>query len=66
VCTKDQTDALAVVPKDLRGGEPGRCAALDLGIVGRRFPGIRTLPVVRQVADQLATPGRWHRLSAGA
>lgn len=29
-------------------------AALDLGVVGRRFPRIRALPVLPQVADHLA------------
>lgn len=29
-------------------------AALDLGVVGRRFPGIRRLPTVPQVADHVA------------
>jgi hypothetical protein len=29
-------------------------AALDLGLVGRRFPRIRALPVLPQVADHLA------------
>lgn len=29
-------------------------AALDLGVVGRRFPRIRALPAVPQVADHLA------------
>jgi hypothetical protein len=29
-------------------------AALDLGLVGRRFPRIRALPVAPQVADHLA------------
>jgi hypothetical protein len=29
-------------------------AALDLGIVGRRFPRIRALPLLPQVADHLA------------
>ena len=29
-------------------------AALDLGVVGRRFPRIRALPVLPQIADHLA------------
>ncbi len=29
-------------------------AALDLGLIGRRFPAIRALPVAPQVADHLA------------
>ena len=32
----------------------GAIAALDLGVVGRRFPAIRALPAVPQVADHLA------------
>lgn len=29
-------------------------AALDLGVIGRRFPAVRALPVVPQVADHVA------------
>lgn len=39
----------------LRGAGAGLAvAALDLGVVGRRFPAIRALPVVPQLADHAA------------
>ncbi len=43
----------------VRGAVPGAAAGLaiaafDLGVVGRRFPRIRALPLAPQVADHLA------------
>ena len=43
----------------VRGAVPGAAAglaiaALDLGVVGRRFPRIRALPLAPQVADHVA------------
>jgi len=39
----------------LRGASAGvAIAALDLGVIGRRFPRVRALPPVPQVADHLA------------
>jgi hypothetical protein len=41
-------------PTPLRGALAGLAiAALDLGVIGRRFPRIRALPLAPQVADHL-------------
>jgi hypothetical protein len=41
-------------PTPLRGALGGLAiAALDLGVIGRRFPRVRALPLVPQLADHL-------------
>lgn len=51
--------ALALAKGRVRGTVPGTAAglaiaALDLGVLGRRFPRIRALPLAPQVADHIA------------
>ena len=47
--------ALRRPPRVARGAAAGALiAALDLGLVGRRFPAIEALPTFPQVADHLA------------
>ena len=51
--------ALALEKGRVRGTVPGvaaglAIAALDLGLVGRRFPRVRGLPLAPQVADHVA------------
>jgi len=49
------TAALRKPPRVARGAAAGALiAALDLGLVGRRFPAISALPTLPQVADHLA------------
>jgi len=51
--------AFALERAGIRGAARGAAAglaiaALDLGVVGRRFPRVRALPLLPQVADHLA------------